>query len=376
MKNDLLESEKEKFRSKTIPEIEMKYNVKILLAFVRGSQMYGTATANSDVDITFVYRQDTKDILKGNYKEQITVGGNDIVGYEIERFLNLLSVNNPNMLESLDIPADCMIYKHSSMDIVLNQEIWLSRLIENSILGYANSQIKKATGLEKNMNNPQPRERKSILEFCYVVQDGNTVPFLDFFEVYDYYHEGKSDYNKWGLVKMDNGKQLYALYPNSKDEFYRGLVKEDSVNLRISNVENTEFEKTSYTFVYNLDGFEVHCKQHKAYWEWVDERNPERHLTNQSHGKNYDSKNMMHLYRLLNMAYKISQGGLLQVRDDNVSELMRIRKGEIEYDVLIEQAELMFNSIKNNFKTLALKDKPDNELKKDLLLQFRLAGFK
>lgn len=376
MRNDLLESEKEKFRSKTIPEIEMEYNVKILLAFVRGSQMYGTATANSDVDITFVYRQDTKDILKGNYKEQITVGGNDIVGYEIERFLNLLSVNNPNMLESLDIPADCMIYKHSSMDIVLNQEIWLSRLIENSILGYANSQIKKATGLEKNMNNPQPRERKSILEFCYVVQDGNTVPFLDFFEVYDYYHEGKSDYNKWGLVKMDNGKQLYALYPNSKDEFYRGLVKEDSVNLRISNVENTEFEKTSYTFVYNLDGFEVHCKQHKAYWEWVDERNPERHLTNQSHGKNYDSKNMMHLYRLLNMAYKISQGGLLQVRDDNVSELMRIRKGEIEYDVLIEQAELMFNSIKNNFKTLALKDKPDNELKKDLLLQFRLAGFK
>lgn len=374
---DTLLVEKEKFRSKTIPEIEMEYNVKILLAFVRGSQMYGTATANSDVDITFVYQQSTREILKGNYKEQITVGGNDIVGYEIERFLNLLSVNNPNMLESLDIPADCMIYKHSSMDVVLNQEIWLSRLIENSILGYANSQIKKATGLEKNMNNAQPRERKSILEFCHVVQDGNTVPFLGFFSDYKAYYDSQADYNNWGLVKMDNGKQLYSLYANhyAEDEYFRGLVKEDSVNLRLSDVPNPK-NRPSVTFVYNLDGFEVHCKQHKAYWQWVVERNDERHLTNQSHGKNYDSKNMMHLYRLLNMAYRISQGGLLQVKDDNVSELMKIRRGEIEYDLLIEQAELMFNSIKNNFETLALKDKPDEKLKKDLLLQFRLADFK
>ena len=373
MRNDLLESEKEKFRSKTIPEIEMEYNVKILLAFVRGSQMYGTATANSDVDITFVYKQPTQEILKGNYKEQITVGGNDVVGYEIERYLQLLGQNNPNIIESLDIPEDCLIYKHPSMDSVLHsQSQWLSRAVEKTILGYADSQIKKATGLNKNMNNPQPHERKSILEFCYVVQDGNTVPFLDFFEVYDYYHEGKSDYNKWGLVKMDNGKQLYALYPNSKDEFYRGLVKEDSVNLRISNVENTDFEKTCYTFIYNLDGFEAHCKAWGSYKKWESERNPERFRMNQEAGQNVDLKNMMHLFRLLEMASNISLGLGIQVRSKNVEFLREIREGKHNYDTLMEEAERMFKEIKSKFISVDLPESTDKEKIKELLLKFRL----
>ena len=369
---DTLLIEKEKFRM-GIHTLEQDRNIQVLLAFVRGSHMYGTSNDKSDIDITFVYKQPTQEILKGNYTEQLSIGGNDVVGYEIERYLQLLGQNNPNIIESLDIPEDCLIYKHPSMDSVLHsQSQWLSRAVEKTILGYADSQIKKATGLNKNMNNPQPRERKSILEFCYVVQDGNTVPFLDFFEVYDYYHEGKSDYNKWGLVKMDNGKQLYALYPNSKDEFYRGLVKEDSVNLRISNVENTEFEKTSYTFVYNLDGFEAHCKAWRSYKKWESERNPERFRMNQEAGQNVDLKNMMHLFRLLEMASDISLGLGIQVRSKNVEFLREIREGKHNYDTLMEEAERMFKEIKSKFISVDLPESTDKEKIKELLLKFRL----
>lgn len=365
-----LEQEKKNFLE-LIPKIEFEHDVDILLAYVRGSHMYGTSTDKSDVDITFVYRQPTDTILKSEYMPQLNIGGNDVVGYEIERFLELLTLNNPNILESLDIPEDCMIYCDDYMVEVLDQSIWVSKLAEDTILGYAQSQVKKATGLNKNMNNAQPKERKSILEFCYVVIDGNTMPFYDFLTICERVYGIKPDPIKWGLVKMDNGKQLYALYPNKDDEFFRGLVKEDSVNLRTSDVPNRS-RRDSFTFVYNLDGFEIHCKQHAAYWKWEEERNEERHLTNQGHGKNYDSKNMMHLMRLLQMAHNVATSDRIVVRQANtVSWLLNIKKGEFEYDQMIKDAERFTESIKRDFTRSRLKDRPDSKQAKEILLKFR-----
>ena len=369
---DTLLVEKEKFRM-GIHTLEQDRNIQVLLAFVRGSHMYGTSNDKSDIDITFVYKQPTQEILKGNYVEQLSIGGNDIVGYEIQRYLQLLGQNNPNIIESLDIPEDCLIYKHPSMDSVLHsQSQWLSRAVEKTILGYADSQIKKATGLNKNMNNPQPRERKSILEFCYVVEhgNGNTVPFLKFFSDYKAYFNTQADYDKWGLVKMDNGKQLYALYLNLGDESFRGLVKEDSVNLRLSDIPD-QGDRYAFTFVYNLDGFEVHCKQHKAYWQWEEERNPERFRMNQKAGQGVDLKNMMHLFRLLEMASNISIGRGIQVRSENVEFFREIREGKHDYDDLMEEAQRMFQQIKSNFQTVDLPESVDRETVKELLLKFR-----
>ena len=372
LKTHTLQLEKDKFAA-SIPVLEKDRNIQVLLAFVRGSHMYGTSNDKSDVDITFVYKQPTQEILKGNYVEQLSIGGNDIVGYEIERYLQLLGQNNPNIIESLDIPEDCLIYKHESMDTVLHsQKQWLSRAVEKTILGYADSQIKKATGLNKNMNNPQPVKRKSILEFCYVVQDGNTVPFLEFFERYSYYCKIHVDYNKWGLVKMDNGKQLYALYPNLEGEFFRGLVKEDSVNLRISDIPYVT-DRECYTFVYNLDGFEAHCKAWGSYKKWESERNPERFRMNQEAGQNVDLKNMMHLFRLLEMASNISLGLGVQVRSKNVEFLREIREGKHNYDTLMKEAERMFKEIKSKFISVDLPESTDKEKTKELLLKFRLS---
>lgn len=351
-----------------MPTIESDYGVKILLAYVRGSHMYGTATKQSDVDITFVYQQPTDTILKGDQVPQVNFEGNDIVGFEIERFLELLGQNNPNILEALDIPEDCLIYKAPIMDLIHPKD-WVSKLTEKTILGYADSQIKKATGLYKNMNNPQPKERKSILEFCYVVKNGNTVPFLEFFEKYIKTINENADYTKWGLVKMDNGKQLYALYPNYENEVYRGLVKEDSVNLRISSVD--EPRKGSYTFVYNIDGFEVHCKQHKAYWEWVEERNADRFTVNQAHGKSYDSKNMMHLFRLLDMAFTIAFTSEIKVRSNDVGWLQEVKSGELEYEELSQSAQELRHQINILYEMSELQDRPDLEKQKEILLKFR-----
>ena len=276
-------NEKLKFYN-SIPDIEKEYNIKILLAFVRGSYMYGTNTDKSDVDITFIYKQSTNDILKGNYIEQLNIGGNDIVGYEIQRYIQLLSQNNPNILESLDIPDDCLIYKDESMDI-FNQRDWVSKLTEKTILGYANSQIKKATGLNKNMNNPQPVTRKSILEFCYVIFGGSSQPLIR------YANDMSINLDKVGVVKNQNGKGLYAFYTDNKGEYnFRGIIKnDDSTQIRLSAIPlDAAVEIDPIVFYYNQDGFETHIKSHTLYWKWVNERNEERFNMNQEAGQGVD----------------------------------------------------------------------------------------
>lgn len=370
-KSPYFNEEKENF-IKNIPNIESKYGIKILLAFVRGSHMYGTSTEKSDVDITFVYQQPTKEILKGNYKEQISIGGNDVVGYEIQRYLNLLSQNNPNIIESLDIPEDCMMYKDPAMDEIFHTQ-WLTKQVEKTILGYADSQIKKATGLNKNMNNPQPKERKSILDFCYVILGGKSQPLVR------YAKEMDIDLNKVGVVKNQNGKGLFAFYVDNRGEYnFRGIIKDnESTQIRLSEIPFEAVVKTDepVIFYYNQDGFEVHCKQWKQYWEWEKERNQERFNMNQEAGQGVDLKNMMHLFRLLEMAQNISVGKGIQVRSENVELLKDIRKGKYSYQGLMENAESMFQQIKGVFKSANfLPETVDIEKVKELILKFRLNG--
>ena len=371
-----LNQEKKNFLS-LIPEIEESRNIKVLLAFVRGSHMYGTSNEQSDVDITFVYQQPTNEILKGNYKDYIKIGGDDIVGYEIQNFIDLLVKNNPNMIEALDIPEECIIYKHESMKVFDNQKPWISKLTEKTILGYADSQIKKATGLNKKMNNPQPEIRRSILEFCYVIQGQDSIPLLIWIDkMRKRFPESTIDLNKAGLVNLPNGKGLHALYLDDEGtQNFRGLVKEDSVNLRVSSIPKEFAENNDPIIIYyNLDGFQVHCKDHKEYWAWVDERNEDRYKDNQKAGQGVDLKNMSHLFRLLDMAENIATGKGLKVRSEKVGFLRDIRNGKYDYDDLMKEAQERFSVIKLNYDTVDLPEEVDREMAKNILLNFRLNG--
>lgn len=380
--------EKDKFGA-SIPFLEKQHNIKILLAYVRGSHMYGTSSETSDVDITFIYQQPTTEILKNFSKESnlpmsyipyIDVSGTgDVVGYEIQNYIELLVKNNPTILETLDIPEECIIFKHESMKVFDNQEKWVTKLTENSILGYAKSQIKKATGLNKNMNNRQPEERNSILHYCYIIKREKSIPFLEWYDEYCSYNascdEEFLDHNNWGLAKVDNGKGMYALYLNELNgDNFAGLIKDNtSTQLRLSTIPqaNMELRKEVYQFYYNLDGFEVHCKQHKSYWDWVKNRNQARFDLNQKAGQGVDLKNMSHLFRLLEMALNVSLGKGIKVRTENVQFLRDIKEGKYPYQDLMKDAEKLVSEINGNYESVNLPELVDVNYAKEILLTFR-----
>jgi len=184
---------------------DLKKKNLIILECISGSRAYGLNTKDSDTDIKGVFVLPKKDFYGLNYIPQVSNQSNDIVYYELGRFMQLLSLNNPNILELLNTPMNSITYKHPVLD-ELKSELILSKLCQNTFGKFALSQIKKAKGLNKKIVNPMDKKRKSLLEFCYVNQDKGAVPLLTYL-----------DNNNWqqencGLININHMKNIYGLY--------------------------------------------------------------------------------------------------------------------------------------------------------------------
>lgn len=91
---------------------------KIIFKTIVGSHSYGLNTPKSDIDIKGIYLLDNKNLLTlNNYTEQVSDDSNDTVYYELNRFAELLSTNNPNILEILYTSKEHIKYKSPLFDV-------------------------------------------------------------------------------------------------------------------------------------------------------------------------------------------------------------------------------------------------------------------
>ena len=297
---------------------DLKSQNLILFEVISGSKSFGLNTPTSDTDIKGVYYLPKEKFFGLDYIPQVSNETNDEVYYEIGRFIELLLKNNPNILEILASPSDCILYKHPLME-QLKIEDFLSKLCKDSFAGYAMTQIKKARGLNKKIVNPLPKEKKSLLDFCYVLKDYKTVSVSEFLA------ENNLKQEQIGLVDLPNSKGMFAMfYDLEKTLGYKGIIKKENSNeVSLSSIPKNE--KLIGYLSCNQDGYSKYCKEYTEYWEWIEKRNEDRYNTNQKHGKNYDSKNMMHTIRLLQTAEQILSTGKLSIRVSNREELLDIK---------------------------------------------------
>ena len=340
----------------------LKQHRLILLEAVSGSRAYGLATPESDLDIKGVFYL-PKDLFYTNeYIEQVSNDRNDIVYYEIGRYVELLSKNNPNMLELLCTPDKHILYKHPVMYLLL-PEYFLSKIARATFAGYALSQIKKATGLNKKINNPIAKTRKTIIDFCYILSGNTTLPVKDWLQQKGIRQEDT------GLVKLHHTQTLYALH-HKEGGGYKGIVKDTaSHDLQSSSVDR---DSMPLAYLYcNKDAYSAHCKEHTAYWDWMDKRNEERHKGNLAHGQGYDAKNMMHTIRLLQQAKTLFVSGRLAIECPNREALLGIKAGQWSYEELIEYAEQLMEEITVAYSHSPLPECPDPIHTQQLLLTMR-----
>ncbi|CAA7385776.1 nucleotidyltransferase domain-containing protein [Chryseobacterium fistulae] len=336
----------------------------LLLEAISGSRSFGLATENSDTDIRGVYYLPKEEFFGLNYIPQISNETNDITYYEIGRFVELLQKNNPNILEVLASPEDCILYKNPLIDL-LKPEDFLSKLCKDTFAGYAISQIKKAKGLNKKILNPMDKEKKSILDFCYVLQDQGSVPLKKWLS------KNSKVQEKCGLVSIDNTKGIFALFYNdSGDLHYKGIIQHEEANqVSVSSVPKEEIS-VAYLFC-NLDAYSTYCKDYREYWKWVSERNEDRYNVNQKHGQNYDSKNMMHTIRLLQSCEQIFKTNSLHIRVENREELLDIKAGNWSYENVMKKAEDLIQSIEYYHSISTLPDYPNSEKTTKILVEMR-----
>jgi predicted nucleotidyltransferase len=340
----------------------IKNNGLLIFEVITGSRSYGLDTATSDTDIKGVFVLPKNMFYGLEYTAQVNNETNDIVYYELKRFMELLSKNNPNILEMLNVPEKCVLQKHPVMDL-LQPDMFVSKLCEQSFANYAFTQIKKAYGLEKKIVNPVEEERKSVLDFCFVHEDTEAVPLKKYLE------EKGLEQGKTGLAAIAHLRDCYNLY-YSNEINYTGVTKKDNAN-EVSLSSIPKGEKPIAMLYFNKDAYSVYCKQYKEYWDWVAKRNDERYKTTMSHGKNYDSKNMMHVFRLLLMAKEIATEGRINVYRKDREFLLAIKEGKFEYDELVQQAEALKDELPLLYQQSNLKNEPDLEDINSLLIKMR-----
>lgn len=347
----------------TLQELQ-KDSSSILLKCISGSRAYGLALPHSDTDIKGVFVLPKKGFYGLTYSDQINNATNDEMYYELRKFVDLLLKNNPNILELLNTPADCVLYHHASMDLI-RPEFFLSRLCNQTFGQYAYAQIKKARGLNKKILNPLDKKRKTILDFCYIVQGQGSVPAAEWLNSMQYRQE------ECGLVNISHVRDVYALFgPSPAVQPFRGIyANEKSDDVSLSSVP--EGLTPAATLYFNKDGYTVYCKEYRQYWEWVDQRNEARYENTVEHGKNYDAKNMMHVFRLLNMAEEIARFKKVNVRRPEREWLLRVRAGEFAYDDLLQQADEKIQMVDELFKRSDLPEAPDSGLCEELLVKIR-----
>lgn len=375
----------------------------ILFETIIGSQAYGTQTPASDIDKKFVYILPEDNILGTGYVEQINVN-KDYTGWEIRRFLELMGSNNPTVLELLNSPEDCIITKHPLFDLILDKkDEFITKICKDSFGGYARQQIKKAKGLNKKQNWEKDKVvRKDLLDFCYVVEGAKSIPWRK-------WNRDKYDEKFIGAVNIPNARDVYALFYDSVGEMlhsnkypevvkesikairkisgepmgkgYKGLVNVGQVDedgkinygisnqLRLSSVPKDE--EPICTLIYNKDGYSEHCKDFKEYQEWLENRNEARYVETQEHGQRIDGKNMMHCIRLIKMATEIGEGKGILVRRSDREYLLSIRRGEVDLDTLIGEADIAIEKMDDIFNHSNLPDKVDERLVNDLLIEIR-----
>lgn len=191
---------------------DIKANGWLVLETIMGSKAYGLDTPTSDTDIRGVYILPKALFYSLDYAPQVSNETNDIVYYELRRFIELLSKNNPNIIEMLNVPESCVLYRHDIMKQV-NAGMFLSKLCEKTFANYAFTQIKKAYGLEKKIVNPVEEKRRTVLDFCFVHLYKEAIPLQDFLRQKKYRQQ------ELGLSAVRHMKDCYNIYYSQTNQY-------------------------------------------------------------------------------------------------------------------------------------------------------------
>ena len=416
----------------TFEEIEQKGL--LLYRYIRGSQLYGTSVeGKSDIDEGGVYVCPNNQLLGlgDEYQDEISDTRHDKNWMELGKFLRLILVSNPTVLESLFVPDDKVIYEHPLMtEIKKHRDLFVTKECLKHFSGYMKSQIRKSSGQKKMIHwDETEMVRKTPLDFCYTFKKQGSEPINNFLT------RNGLDQHNCALVNVPNMPNTYGVYydfgqhlklnniseewfcdeNNRNDNFVRfvydafidswhnqemtylynitqvykqiktpkgghcGIISEsgDSNEIRFSSV--VKEDKPICFMTYNVNGYGSHCKKYHEYTEWKRNRNKSRYEDDIEGKKEddrtryYDSKNIYHCFRLVKMATEIANGEGFKVDRRNIDAdfLIDVRTRKYTYEELMEKLTKLQDEMNDAISVSTIPETIDRNLINDLCLKIR-----
>lgn len=308
---------------------QLRESGKIIFECISGSRLYGTDRPESDIDIRGIFGVTVDDaVTLIETPKQISDPTNDVTFYSLDKFMTLASACNPNIIELLWVPESKTILKNSKFEKLLaNRELFVSKKAYYTFAGYSFAQIKKATGQNKMINNPERKERPRREEFTSYMENGSS-------KTIGYGDVGFPNLDEYSVTKA-YGKEAYRLYKIPKPT---GVFDSEG-NIRFTSL--TVDEEACYfsgVLIYSKDAYEQKVKAWEKYWTWVNERNENRWVGLNNENFEYDMKNMAHCVRLALSCRNILTNGepLVELTGENLKFIRSIRDGEFKYDYLMD----------------------------------------
>lgn len=309
----------------------------VVVMHYAGSTAYGTNLPTSDEDIRGIFCQD-RDTFSNPF---ITTPGHidledceDGVLYELGKYLTMLSEANPNIIETVWVDDKFIIESSPAYELLRSKrDLFLTSKVAFTFGAYAVNQINHMKSRSKWLNNPQPEEAPKRRDYVRILH-GYSGDISEINEGHTLVYYGGYSY---GIAESE-GSTLFT--PEGE--------------LRINKDATV---KPSILVSLDTQGYMNDKKNHKEYWNWVQNRNEVRSETEREFG--YDTKNAMHVVRLLRMAEEALSTGEVNILRPDAEELLAIRRGSMTYEELLEYSRHMDDRIKTLTKTTCLPIKVD-----------------
>jgi predicted nucleotidyltransferase len=310
----------------------------ILFECVAGSRAYGVSVNTSDEDIRGVYAVPAREYLNlSRPADQISDDRGNIVYYSLRRMVELLSQANPNILELLFMPAECVLKTSPEMEMLIaRRNVFISKQCADTHAGYAMSQIKRARGQNKWVNNPRPEAPPAREDFCYVIPaqtDADTLPARPV-----PLRSAGWPLSEYHAARLEHSRDTYRLYYYGKAA--RGVFRGDVLACQ-SIPRNEESSHFAGLLLYNEQAWKQALADHHNYWTWRRERNDARWQQQERGELDFDAKNMMHTIRLLLSGRSLMRSGepIVRFNGGELALLMSIREGKRGFDEIMSIAE-------------------------------------
>jgi hypothetical protein len=231
--------------------------------------------------------------------------------------------------------------------IIDNRHLFISKKAYHTFNGYAHSQIKRAKGQNKWINNPQPKNPPDKLGHCWIIpisrysfsgiigqsSESTRMPFRPF-------ALSGINLNKYNCAKMEHMENTYRLYwygSNAKGVF-RGLNQQLVVE---SIPKEEEWSKFAGLLIFNEQAYNAAYKDWVNYHDWLKNRNETRYMSQESGEIDYDAKSVMHCMRLLWSGENILLHGepIVRFEGERRQMLLDIRNDLFTYEDIIAIVE-------------------------------------